>query len=108
MKTLVETPALAEARRVKLVLRKYAHACRETRKRWLALREKTRIAIQIGAGADFELVAQLTTELWTAEQNLADAAVLWRENLAAREALPVAERWNLVDMERWAQAQPLV
>lgn len=43
--------------------------------------------------------------MWATERTLAQWAERWREVLAAREAMPVAERWNLAALEKWARAQ---
>lgn len=50
-------------------------------------------------------IQAVTVEMWAAERALAQWAERWREILAAREAMPVAERWNLAALEKWAQAQ---
>ncbi len=101
-------PELAKARAVKLDLRRVAHHCREVRKRWTALRVETVEQILAGHEADLGRVGALTLELWAAEAAQEGAASRWRAVLAEREAMPTAERWNLVDMERWASKQPLV
>jgi hypothetical protein len=96
-------------REVKMSVRRASHTCREVRKRWTALRAKTVDQIvATGQQADLEAIGALTLELWAAEAAQAEAAKQWRAVLAEREALPTAERWNLVEMERWAAKQLVV
>lgn len=89
-------------RAAKLALRAASKAAREARARWYTWREeyaKRPDTISMIA------VGSLTAAMWTAEQTLAIEAANWRCVLAEREALPVAERWDLAALERWAQKQ---
>jgi hypothetical protein len=43
--------------------------------------------------------------MWDADAELLTAAEKWREVLAERNAMPVADRWDLAALERWAVAQ---
>lgn len=98
------SPEEVRAREVKLALRRSALACRVVRLRWYELRNRAKAEMAVTRPVPQSLLAligQRTAELWAAEAELADAATAWRDALARREALPVAERWNLVKMERW-------
>ena len=101
-----QPPASATAAR--LAVKRASAACRAVRIRWNALRSDTINVLDIGHEPRALAIGDLTAELWAAEHALAEAAAGWRQVLAEREALPVAERWNLIDMERWASAQALV
>ena len=98
----------AGARVVKRQLRRASTFLREVRKRWYELRDTTKAGLDIGHEPKVMQIGDLTAELWAAEADLADAAAAWRDALARRQALPVAERWDLAKMERWAAAQPEV
>lgn len=106
MKTLVELPV--EARAARLAMRHASHRAREARKCWNDVRAATIAGMDIGHEPRELEIGAATVALWTCEVEQAEAAAAWRAALAAREALPVAARWNLVDMERWASSQPLV
>jgi len=99
---------LAEARAAKMLLRQRSAACRAIRKRWYELRAATSAGVEIGHEPQLLAIGDLTAELWAAETALSEAAAGWRAVLATRESVPPAERWNLIEMERWAAAQPLV
>lgn len=92
----------------KMAVRRASAACRAVRVRWNTLRSETISVLDLGHEPRALAIGDLTADLWAAEHALAEAAAGWRQVLAERDALPVAERWNLVDMERWASAQPLV
>lgn len=82
-----------------MTLRTVAKTTREVRLRWYALRaQPPSVTPPLDIGAT-------TSEMWAAERALAGQAARWREVLAARDALPVAERWSLAALEKWAQAQ---
>lgn len=87
---------------VKMTLRTADAQARYARKRWYAWREKYATRPDT---ISMVAIGSLTTAMWTAEATLATAAAKWREVLATREAMPVAERWNLADLEKWARAQ---
>lgn len=101
-------PPLYSAMDAKLTVRRASVACRAVRIRWTTLRNSLINVLAIGDDAQKQAIGELTVELWIAERALEEAAAGWRRALAEREALPVADRWNLVEMERWASAQPLV
>lgn len=98
----------AGARVVKRQLRRAGTFLREVRRRWYELRDATKAGLDIGHEPKVMQIGDLTAELWAAEADLADAAAAWRDALARRQALPVAERWDLAKMERWAAVQPEV
>jgi hypothetical protein len=101
----VKAPPPASARDAKLTVRHASAACRAVRIRWTTLRDSLINVLDLANGSQKQLIGELTAELWIAERVLAEAAAGWRKVLAERETLPIADRWNLVDMERWASAQ---
>jgi hypothetical protein len=101
-------PPPVSAKEAKLTVHRASAACRAVRIRWTTLRASLSNVLDLANGPQNQSIGELTAELWIAERVLAEAAAGWRRELAEREALPVADRWNLVDMERWASAQPLV
>lgn len=101
-----QPPASATAAR--LAVKRASAACRAVRIRWNALRSDTINVLDLGHEPRTLAISDLTADLWVAELALAEAAAEWRRVLAKRDALPVAERWNLIDMERWASTQALV
>ena len=90
------------------MVRGASEACRVVRIRWNALRTETINVLDLGHEPREHAIGELTAELWAAEQALAEAASGWRQVLAERDALPVAERWSLIAMEHWASAQAMV
>ena len=98
----MKPPAPPEVCAVKMTLRTADAQARYARKRWYAWREEYATRPDT---ISMVAIGSLTTAMWAAEATLAVAAAEWREVLAAREALPVAERWNLAELEKWAQAQ---
>lgn len=93
---------------VKLALRQASHSARDARKAWYAAKVVCALAEAVHlTHSDLEAgdIGITTIKMWAAERALAQWAERWREVLAAREALPVAERWNLAALEKWAQAQ---
>lgn len=92
----------------RLAVKRASAACRAVRIRWNALRTETINVLDLGHEPREHAIGELTAQLWAAEHALAEAASGWRQALAERESLPVAERWNLVAMEHWASAQALV
>ena len=98
----MKAPAPPEVCAVKMALRTADAQARYARKRWYAGREEYATRPNT---ISMVAIGSLTTAMWTAETTLAAAATEWREVLATREALPVAERWNLAALEKWAQAQ---
>ena len=78
-----------------------AQAC-YARKRWYAWRKEYATRPDT---ISMVAIGSLTTAMWAAERTLSQWAERWRECLAARDAMPVAERWNLAALEKWAQAQ---
>lgn len=92
----------------RLAVKRASAACRAVRIRWNALRTETINVLDLGHEPREHAIGELTAQMWAAEHVLAEAASGWRQALAEREALPVAERWSLVAMEHWASAQALV
>ncbi len=96
-------PAPPEVCAVKMTLRIADAQARYARKRWYAWREEYATRPDT---VSMTAIGSLTTAMWTAEAALAAAATEWRNVLAERAAaMPVAERWNLAALEKWAQAQ---
>ena len=50
-------------------------------------------------------VTAYTLAMWCEDQDLAAIAEEWRACLAARAAMPAADRWDLAALERWAAKQ---
>lgn len=106
-----ECDAPENAREAKVLLRKLSEECREARRRWHAAREAApgeaaAVSLHMTSycAGDLEAgrIGVLTFSMWQAEEKLQDAAALWRAILAVREAMPVAARWSLRDLEAWA------
>ena len=98
----MKAPAPPEVCAVKMALRTAdAQAC-YARKRWYAWRKEYATRPDT---ISMVAIGSLTTAMWTADAALTTAATEWRKVLAAREEMPVAERWNLAALEKWAQAQ---
>ena len=98
---------------VKLSMRQASRRARDARKEWYAVRaffNKGTDWLAVHSKGEYAVpeawdIQAVTVEMWAAERTLAQCAERWREVLAAREAMPVAERWNLAALEKWAQAQ---
>lgn len=101
----MKAPAPPEVSAVKMTLRTADAQARYARKRWYAWREDTASVAGVWSRQLKAAVADLTERMWAAERALAAGAQRWREVLAARESMPVAERWSLADLEKWARAQ---
>ena len=98
-----QTP-LDLARAVKLRLRAASKNAAEARKDWTGLRLLMAKAQHENTRAmHAEAIGVHTLRMWGAEQALAAIAEEWRACLAARAAMPKAERWNLAGVERWAE-----
>jgi hypothetical protein len=84
----------------KSTLREASRVAREARKQWTEMRSiyrcnRTPTTMDVGYA---------TRRMWAAENDLADRAATWRNILDERKSLPVAERWDLAALERWAVA----
>ena len=109
-----KTDAPEHVRAVKMELRALGVAEREVRKRWYELRTAAKHTAEnfpeTYAAAAREhwraSIGAVTMELWAAEDARLEAAARWRLILAQREAMPVADRWNLADLEAWAAWSP--
>ena len=85
----------------KTALREASRVAREARKQWTAVRDTYRF----NRSPTTLDVGYFTRRMWAAENDLADHAARWRNILAERAAMPVADRWDLAALERWAVAQ---
>ena len=92
-----EPTPLEHARAVKLRLRAADKVARDARKEWTDLRAMSDVEWGV------RRVHDATVEMWNTERDLASIAEEWRACLAARAAMPKAERWNLAGVERWAE-----
>ena len=101
-------PAPDHVREVKTALRRAFKAAQEARKEWTGLRYLMSKATADEQAMHAEAIGLYTLRMWAAENDLADHAVCWREVLAERAAMPVADRWDLAALERWAVAQDKV
>ena len=96
-----ESDAPPEVKAAKLELRRLGAEERAVRKRLEAVRT--------GEGSevlDVVEVGDAVIALWAAEDARLAAAARWRLILAQRETMPVADRWNLADLEAWASWSP--
>lgn len=87
-------------------MRRSSRVARDARKDWYVARRDTHLTTGEWPWQLKSAVADITEAMWAAERVLSQWAERWREVLAAREAMLVAERWNLAELEKWAQAQP--
>lgn len=115
----------ARARDAKSALRRAGKAAREATIAWTTLRDiykagnagdsqgdiitaTLRFLMSKAAtdeqAAHAEAIGLYTLRMWNAEAALETAAARWREVLAERTAMPVADRWDLAALERWAAA----
>ena len=108
-----KTDAPEHVRAAKVELRALGVAERKVRKRWYNLRASTKHTIDnfpdtFAAAREHwrASIGAVTMELWAAENARLEAAARWRVILAQREAMPVADRWNLADLEAWASWSP--
>jgi hypothetical protein len=100
------SPALARARASKLAMRAADRMAREARKAWTGLRGSLAAEPAIvSTMTDKEVVGRLTLAMWSAEVRFAACVDAWRLALSEREAMPVADRWSLVGLDKWARAQ---
>ena len=97
-----ELTPLEHARAVKLRLRAASKKATEARKTWTETRALISPRVIYG---DIEAAGIVTLDMWAAEHALAAVAEEWRQCLAERNAMPVADRWDLAALERWAAAQ---
>lgn len=97
-----ECDAPENVREVKMLLRRLSAECREARKRYYELRERWRVTPDDEYACSAGHVANVVEGMWAAEYRLDRAAAHWRAIKDAREAMPVAERWSLRDLEAWA------
>lgn len=86
-------------RQVKTALRRADKAARAARLEWTTLRDIHKAGVTPGG------IVQATLRMWNTEADLEAAAAAWRLILAEHESMPVAERWDLAALERWAAAQ---
>ncbi len=100
-----EPTTLEHARAVKLRLRAASKIAQSLRKEWTSKRAACTVGMFTADRWDRESIGDATIYMWEAERELAVAAEEWRACLAARTAMPVAERWNLAALEPWAVAQ---
>lgn len=91
-------PPPAHVREAKSDLRRASKAAREALFEWMVLRDIHK------SGITPDGVVPATLRMWTAEAALGTAAARWRSILAERAAMPVADRWDLAALERWAVA----
>lgn len=110
-----DSDAPPEVKAAKLELRRLGAEEREVRKRWTdaragAMTTAASTGLRVDCYTASDLVAGhvgvVTIALWAAEQAREQAAARWRLILAQREAMPVADRWNLADLEAWASWSP--
>ena len=97
-------PPPDHAREAKMTLRKHARWAANARRDWTEVRAEHSAAFTVNAQADAQ-VGHVTRVMWSAEANLRGSVIKWREVLDERAALPVADRWDLAALERWAVAQ---
>ena len=103
---MAEPTPLEHARAVKLRLRAASKKATEARKAWTSCRSSALEILRHFSELDAatrEDTLRTTLAMWTAEDELSDAAEQWRQCLADRAAMPKAERWNLAGVERWAE-----
>jgi hypothetical protein len=105
-------PHLAKARAAKMALRAADRAAREARLEWTtvraaATRNEATIPVAFGAAAgSWQVTAGVATlAMWSAEARFAACVATWRVVLAERESMPVADRWSLAGLDKWARAQ---
>lgn len=91
----------ARARDAKSALRRAGKAAREATIAWTTLRDIYKAG---NAGDSQGDIITATLRMWTAERELEIAVEWWGVILAERAAMPVAERWDLAALERWAVA----
>lgn len=94
-------PPPASAVAAKADLREASRVAREARKQWTQMRDIYRDNMT-PTTTD---VGYATRRMWAAEKDLAVSAARWRNILDERTAMPVADRWDLAALERWAVAQ---
>ena len=100
-----QTP-LEHARAVKLRLRAASKKVTEARKAWTSCRSSALEILRHFSELDAatrEDTLRTTLAMWTAEDELAAIADVWRACLDERKAMPKDERWNLAGVERWAE-----
>jgi hypothetical protein len=99
-------PHLAKSRVAKMAMRAADRSAREARKEWTRLRGSLAAeAVDVATAVDMEVVGRVTLNMWRAEAQFAACAATWRDVLAEREAMPVADRWSLAGLDKWARAQ---
>lgn len=97
-------PAPDHVREVKTALRRAFKVAQDARKELTGLRFLMSKATTDEQAAHAEAIGLYTLRMWNAEAALETAAARWREVLAERTAMPVADRWDLAALERWAAA----
>ena len=101
-----EPTPLEHARAVKLRLRAASKKATEARKLWTSARvQYGHPESHFAPGIMRAMIGQMTICMWDADAELAAIAEEWRQCLADRAAMPVAERWDLAALERWDVAQ---
>ena len=99
---MTNTHPPVHVRDAKIALRRASKAARSARIEWTNLRDRYKADHWC---VDDDDIAPATIKMWRAEAGLDRAAARWREVLDERAAMPVAERWDLAALERWAVAQ---
>jgi len=89
------------AREAKAALRRASKAAREATIAWTALRDRYK---RDHWCVDDDDICPATIAMWNADKQLESCTARWREVLAERAAMPVADRWDLAALERWAVA----
>lgn len=92
------------AREAKAALRRASKAAQEARKEWTGLRLLMAKATAGEQAMHAEAIGTYTLRMWNAEAALETAVARWSDVLGERAAMPVAERWDLAALERWAVA----
>jgi hypothetical protein len=107
LKDAMRVTQMDRARAAKLAMRAADRAARQARKTWTGART---MAGQIAAEGEVTIqveinVGAITLAMWSAEAQFAACVAAWRDVLAEREAMPVADRWSLAGLDKWARAQ---
>lgn len=95
----------AEVREHALVMRRLSLAAREARKRWYDVREQYKRFVQKKSAHFLDHVRDATRAMWSAEFALAEAAEVFRAQLAENNAAPVGARWSPTVLSLWARRQ---
>ncbi len=82
-----------------LVMLQLGAETRKVRRRWTELRE----LYQAGHAMGFGEIESATGDLWRTELALADAAAIYRAQLAENNARPADSRWSPTVLALWAR-----